>query len=45
MKHLEVTAEDASITGWLHSCQGLQTKVRKILDTTSLCLFFCFGMC
>lgn len=34
MKHLEVTAEEASITGWLHSCQGLQTKVRKILDTT-----------
>ena len=35
MKHLEAAIEDASIAGWLHSCQSLQTKVRKNLDTTA----------
>ena len=34
MKHLEAAIEDASIAGRLHSCQSLQTKVRKNLDTT-----------
>ena len=27
IKHLEVALEGASIVGWLHSCQSLQTKV------------------
>ena len=35
MKHLEVAFEDASIAGMNEVSQGLQTKVRKILDTTS----------
>lgn len=34
MKHLEAALEDASIAGRLLSHQSLQTKVRKILDTT-----------
>ena len=34
MKHLEATLEDTSIAGCLHSCQSLQTKVRKNVDTT-----------
>ena len=33
MKCLAASAEDDSITGWLHSCQGLQTNLREILDT------------
>ena len=36
MKHLEAALEDASIAGWLLSCQSLQTILRKILDTTYL---------
>ena len=34
MERLEGAADDSSIAGWLYSCQGLQTKMRKILDTT-----------
>lgn len=34
MKHMEAAVGDASIAGWLHLQQSLQTKVRKILDTT-----------
>ena len=34
MKHLEDALEDASIAGWLHLYQDLQTNLRKILDTT-----------
>ena len=30
----EAAVEDASIAGLLHSFQGLQTNLRKILDTT-----------
>ena len=34
MKHLEATIEDVSVAGRLHSCQSLQTNLRKTLDTT-----------
>ena len=34
MKHLEAAVEDTSITDLLLSCQGLQTNLRKIFDTT-----------
>ena len=34
MKHLETTVEDASIAGWLHSSQSLQTNLRKLLTLT-----------
>ena len=34
MKYLEVTLEDTSIAGCFHSCQGLQTNLRKTVDST-----------
>ena len=42
MKHLEASLEDASIAGWLHSHQRLQTNLRKTLDTTNSFKYYVF---